>query len=344
MDHCASNVSPRGRALHRIVLFVGIGVAVVAVHLAIYWPLLGQKEAESDKAGKAYEKSDIDHAIEQEQINPLRGESLEESLAKLSDVEMFFWPGVPRESLSLYLWTLPLRSSVGGRDVQTIMSNRRFLRVYEGLSKLPKAKAADLINRQIESGLPVYSALFDQDLEAKKDSIKADVKPKVVGSYQGSNNKDGTPTVLGMRYKLLALALIAGNLGVQDCRPTVAKLARHGSQSYQTLQRKDLYNHYSAYAIIEGGSLYNRQILGTALLATSGRLNGLTAGADKYRVATKSEEVTHYDARATRFDLHGRIGVVPVDYSKGRLTVRYLGDISDLTFEEILALVEREDR
>ena len=47
-----------------------------------------------------------------------------------------------------------------------------------------------------------------------------------------------------------------------------------------------------------------------------------------------------YDAHATPFDLHGRMWIVPMDFSKGRLTVRYLGDTNDQGFDTILKAAE----
>ena len=42
-------------------------------------------------------------------------------------------------------------------------------------------------------------------------------------------NPDGSPAFLGLRYQVLSLVLIAGNLRLEACRPTVLSVAQAAS-------------------------------------------------------------------------------------------------------------------
>jgi hypothetical protein len=87
---------------------------------------------------------------------------------------------------------------------------------------------------------------------------------------QVSDNEDGTPTLHGLRYKLLGLVWCAGALelsGTDNAVQDVAKYAlEHRGRCYEddvVLTRAD------RMPILTKSSLYNRQILATALLAVS---------------------------------------------------------------------------
>jgi hypothetical protein len=292
---------------------------------------------------------DIDARIEDTQLKTLRAESLQESARNLSDVDMFFWPGLPAESELIWMphqW--PLSPTIGVRDVGQVASNRRFLKVLEELTKLSKDEASRLIIAEIERSLTEYQKLFVNDLaqrfgpDSKNDAAK-DSSCVVAVVYQTSSNNGETPTQLGERYKLFALALCAGNLGLEKCHSVLLKVAQRAKEDYWKLrQYKDPNDVTTAWLVAVQGGLYNRQILGTGLLGTSPKLGGLD-GARRFHLELKSLPLPLYDVQATQFDLHGRVGAVPVDYSRGRLMLRYLGDIDDQLFDALLAAVEGAD-
>lgn len=344
MNHSAPKARPNGRTIfkwkHTIAVVLGAPI-FLALNMGLFWALDRPVEAPPPPPQERHRgiAPDIDERIEDTQISVLRKESLERALDNLSEAYMFFWPGVVGRSTDYLTYKLPLPAAVGVFDVETVMSNRRFLKVFDELSHLPKPKAAALINREIERTLPVYRKLVDADLELKKESIRAGAEPRPGGGFvvepQGKN-----PTWTGMRFKLLALVLLAGNLELEDCHATVLKVGKTASADYAKFCRKDLYNFFSGYCLITAESLYNRQILGTGLLGTSGEL----VAARPAGVGLNTQDLTHFDAKATRYDLHGRIGAEPIDFSKGRITVRWITEIDDEIFERILAGAEREKK
>jgi hypothetical protein len=281
---------------------------------------------------------DIDKRIEDEQVSVLRKETLAQSVENLSQAGMFFWPGAGMQKYDIRLEIFPLPSQVGYWDVEPVMSNRRFLKVLDELGKLPKEKASALVRSELKRALPWYKKLVAEDLEKAKEAIKPGVRPPSVGGFV-IEPPGKPPTWTGLRFKILTLVLVAGNLELKECRPEIIEIALEAKASYADYRRADKFNFASAYYLVRDESLYSRQILATGLLGTS---HGLDA-AKHQQVLLESRELTKFDAKATMYDLHGRLGAEPVDFTKGRLTVRWTAPLDDEGFDRLLASAQKYD-
>jgi hypothetical protein len=265
------------------------------------------------------------------QIAELKGESLAESLKLLSEVEMYLWPGYRGDRTGEM--RMPLAKDAGRLDLEEIMSNRRFLKVMTELAALPKDQAGKMVAREMEEGLPVYEKLLEASIAKLVNGIN-NAPPGVAHSsglsMQINNNKDHSPTLKGMRLKVLALVLAAGNLDLTDANDAVRAVA-----TYACAQRDELYKPHDVlseadrFHILQDATLYNRQILAAGMLQHSGPK--ARPGEDRW----EGRKLTKYDARTTAYDtMAGAQG--PLDYLNGAILVMYPVALTDAEMNTVM--------
>lgn len=328
------------RAGWRLWTLAGLGVGCLA--FVNYWYFVASKSQVAPADIYSHVAPDIQQEI-QSHIDRLDKESAEASVRNLSDLELFFWPG-SLLALEAIFPELPFPATVGTTDLDTIMSNRRFLKVMQDLSVLPKDQAADLINRELRRVLPTYRRLFEEEVKSLADWLPPGKAGPEAITFQIGNNKDGSPTLLGLRYQILALILVAGNLQLEGTFSDVLDIAQEAKTTYDEYRQTDKYNVNVTETVLRDASLYHRQILGAGLVGALEKEARARDLVKKFQPHWQEKKLTRYSARATRYDLHGRIGVVPVDYSRGQLTVRYLQAVGDQEFAALLREAARIGR
>ena len=272
------------------------------------------------------------------QIKILEEESLEESILKLDEVDSYYWPGAIHKMLSP---VFPLEKDAGQRDIDMIMSNRRFLKVFEELSNIEKEEATALLKKEINKSLKDYQSLYEQYLSENNDyfeSVKSGKIPDSGPIFQINNNEDGTPTFKGMRLKVLALVFLAGNLKLEGTSEAVNKVIADAIDQKKHLYENPFNNTIISCDFLVNAGLYNRQILITGFSGTS--LNSANETQLLKNINSKKEEkvLTSFNADTTEYDLlsEKRGGPVPVDYSKGTINIEYIKPIEDTDFELFL--------
>jgi len=272
-------------------------------------------------------------------IRILSAESVEESLNKLDEIDLYI------KSYQLLMETpdsgIPLDVSVGQKDIVAIMGHRRFLKVVDELSLLPRKEAARLVSREITSSLSEYNKLFDSYMKRHAKKFKHNLKrprgkkrksPGFLISVRGEK-----PILLAVRYKVLALVLIAGNLQVHRTQPAVRKVLETAIQQRDMFYNTGLFDEFDAWFMLMDGSLYNRQIVATAVLRTylsSDKAKQILKDVD---CKLKSERLTRYNAAVAPYGLSDfQPESEPIDYSKGELTVKYLEPLNDSKFDDIV--------
>jgi len=281
-----------------------------------------------------------------EHIKILNAESVRESVSNLSQVGMFYWPGIMNDSIrGISDFPFPLSLEEGTIDVDRILSNRRFLKCVSELKALSKTEAGRIVGEQLEMALQQYAPIFEDRWTESRDHF-AD-SSAVPGespsgdafstcSFQMSDNEDGSPTFLGLRLQILSLVLIAGNLGLEEARAPVQIIVeeayRQRDRLYQPDEREGATSHN--YVWLCSASLYNRQVLATGLLGTeAGRL---AAGASPSGAAFETHRMTRYDAEFTPYDILTRYdGSCRPDYSKGEIVVNSHRALDDAAFDKI---------
>ncbi|MHC4461685.1 MAG: hypothetical protein ACYS30_09645 [Planctomycetota bacterium] len=272
-------------------------------------------------------------------IRILSAESVEESLNKLDEIDLYI------KSYQLLMDTpdrgIPLDVSVGQKDIVAIMGHRRFLKVVDEFSLLSRKEAARLVSREIISSLSEYNKLFDSYMKRHAKMFKHNQK-RPRGKKRKSlgftiSVRDGKPTLIAVRYKVLALVLISGNLQLQQAQPAVTKVLETAIEQRDIFYNRGLFDEFDAWFMLMDGSLYNRQIVATAVLGTYVDPDKQKEILKQFRCKFKSERLTRYNAAVAPYglsDFPPESG--PIDYSKGELTVKYLEPLNDSKFDDII--------
>ena len=82
-------------------------------------------------------------------------------------------------------------------------------------------------------------------------------------------------------------------------------------------------------------SLYNRQILGYALLGVAEKSSEHDAVLAKSKLNVEEKVLASFDAAVTEYDLPVKSGVMKPDRSLGTVNVRYLSPATDTTFDDL---------
>lgn len=273
-----------------------------------------------------------------DRVRELQGERIEDSLTKLSRNMDYTWPGPNTESPALVA-QLPLSPAEGGRDLDAILSNRRFVKLLQELGRLPKSEAAKLLNEEFQRTTKQYGEISEQYLATYGAEFRAG-QPPVQGapgvtygvSFQISDNPDGSPTLLGIRNKLLALVLLAGQLELADCRGEIRKALELSQRERGQYSSDKEFRPEFGEGMLRSGCLFNRQVFASAILpllsqSQRDQLAGQHIAADEVRLTAYDAITTSYE---TKF-LH-----TPPDFSKGTLTVRIIASISDADYDLVL--------
>jgi hypothetical protein len=275
-------------------------------------------------------------------IHVLEKETTQQSIAKLDEYNMYVW-GVEwlfYQDDSYGIKAIPLETGKGQKDVICIMANRRFVKLIEELSKLPKATAAVLIKNQIAKTLPVYRKLWDEFIEGSNFGKKAKYKdPEKRNRPMSSYKTHGRPTLLGSRFKILALLAIAGNLQLQETHAAVVEVMDFAIEQRNELYDDPTYSKSAAAYILVEGSLYSRQLLATALMGTSLDLSDQQQIGKSVNAEIKTVKLQPYTAVVTRYGRLSPEYEIMKDPTTGTLPFRYVSPISDSQFEQIIKAV-----
>jgi hypothetical protein len=273
------------------------------------------------------------------QVAALKQESLEQSLTNLADWELYYFPGAVIEESGRTV--LPLDANEGTGTVERILSNRRFLKVYEELKACQPAEASRLLNARFAACSEEYLAKYAQYVA--KGRRLAPARPsgppramKVVG-WGGGTDEDDLPNLQCMRWQLLGLCLLAGNLQVRGSASWVRQLTEEAQAQRDYLYQDSELSEGFRAVTLASKSLYNRQILGCALIGTCSDPSKGRAALAAMGKETPTRRLAAYDAVRTAYDVLLMPG--PVDFSKGSLSVQHLPALTDEEFEQVVAAV-----
>jgi hypothetical protein len=100
---------------------------------------------------------------------------------------------------------------------------------------------------------------------------------------------NGHPVViLGARFKVLSLAWLAGLLELQDLKPQVRSVVELALKQRDELYAANTLDSYPREQLLSKASLYNRQILGYALLGVTEKSAARDAALDKSELIVES--------------------------------------------------------
>jgi len=283
------------------------------------------------------------------QIEKVSSESIEEAVHNLYRVNMFFWPGgPPLQGRGFSGDCIPLPPDIGDDDTKAILSNRRFLKVYAELSNMPADEASALISKGLNLSFEQYLSVYAQDAQINSDRLTVasmekmraeNPKSGIAGPGWISQTKDESKmSLLGIRFKVLSLLWIAGALELKPTQPIVRKVVSHGIRQRDALYGDTHQSTFYKYEVLKQASLYNRQILTTALFGTSGRSEDLYSQARQVGLERTKIRSTVFDATVTEYDLPVRAYVMQPDYTRGELHIYCCPAMNDETFDKAISL------
>jgi hypothetical protein len=276
------------------------------------------------------------------EIVRLERETIEESLAKLSDVNMFHLPALAFSGAGLVVvqsW-IPVRKEVGGVDLQVIVSDRRCLKVFEDLGRMDKAAASAMVGRYLSSGIEMYLKLYEAEMRRLAPQFKSE-DLKGTGGFSGptfsiGQVQEGKVVIAGARLNILALVWIAGMLDLSGCKDQVERVAQLAVK-----QRKELYEDSTLHPffkaqMLERASLYNRQIICSGLLGVAADGDAQESIVKAVGASWQERQLTSFRAGVTEFDSLALSGAVKPDYSRGSLNVKFVSPLDDAGFDAVL--------
>lgn len=269
-----------------------------------------------------------------DQVDELRKESLLESLDNMAKPRFYFGPFGPGVHVQGELsrpMRFPLVPAIGQYDISTILSNRRFAKIYAEVARPPKDESANLLNKHIAMGLRKNKEDMDPWFARYSKLSKNEKEEQYVDNPVWLFNSE--PTLHGNRFKTLGLILIAANIETPDSFKEIAAVTTEAKRQYSLSQ--ELFSGTMGWLIARRDLMYNRQILATGLLKTAPPSDELKLLKEKYAGRWKTEKLTAFDAKYGVYDGATTRGFADPDFSNGEILVNYLEPITDEQFNEI---------
>jgi hypothetical protein len=205
---------------------------------------------------------------------------------------------------------------MGLEQQRIILSSRCFRKCVQEIKLLPKKEAARLIEKHLDEALAAWTAAYES---GESPSFLSD-------------GKDGTPVLRGMRYKVLALILIAGTCELTDCQAAIRKVANVALE-----QKKNIPPEYNSsfleWCFLAEVSLWNPMILSAGLYGTHPQKN-----APEFKDITEryaEHQIVDYTAKRNEYEGRGRTSRA-VEPDKEYIQIRYFEKATD---EDVLLLL-----
>lgn len=327
-----------------IVLFFAANVILFVV--LINWRIHKQRQTEimlrdatryAGPTGQIIEKFD---ERTDRWIAEMKGETIEEILRKLTDAAEYE-AGIVLGSDGLVgfdndQW----RDRSFYRVVaEAVLGNRRFRAAYDGLQKINKKKAAELLTKNIRDNLAVLRVMLQED----KDKVASGGHTGILlihqassaeGAYRPMSRQDALPTRTGRKYAVFSYLLLASLLELQDVRPAIEDVIAFAKEEYKFFNdingsEVDEIRHFKISLLDQ--SLYNPSLLVTATLCDP------TWNIEKKRILVAKLfecEVVDYQARVIEQDKNAKMGLLAVVPHAYKFKVRYYKGITDAEFND----------
>lgn len=272
-------------------------------------------------------------------IAEMKEESLVLTLRRLTDAAEYHTPmvGIANFNQADFFHDDAARDkSRYSRDIESILSNRRFRKAYEELQKVDKKTAAELLTTNIRENLKVVKALLQEEMEiAAQGKHKGLIGTIVVipdpYSYRYVSHPNYPPTHTGRKFGILSYIWLASLLELSEVAPAVEEVVAWAKVEYQFYNRVNDKEAGSFKTALLSKSLYNPSLLVTATLCDPAwNIEKRKLLADKLVQC----EIVDHQARTTEYDQPGREGWVPVVPFEKMLPIRYYKGITDAEFND----------
>ena len=262
----------------------------------------------------------------------LNRESLDESIARLDEMRMYEGPDkVPIDAYSALSMGIPVPCSHEIWPIHQVLHSRRFLKVHDELSRLPKDAAGRMVSDAILARLTVYVELFEGKLTGYLDALE---RNPGTGVAFGVYSADGSPTMMGLRFQLFSLVLLAGSLELPGAA-AVDRVTEAALGQRWRLDGHDKMSENAACSWLYMVSLYNRQILASGFVGTEPDTEEARRRAHALGVGAIRLKLTKYDAerlvKTWQRESSGR-----PDFAGGSQQVSFCGALEYGQFSELI--------
>lgn len=268
-------------------------------------------------------------------IRLLQAESFETSLSRLDRINAY----VPLEAFASTTTTIefPLAERLAQRDIDRILSSRRFTKVLDEAKAMGPVSLAPRLRRELVRALDQYEAASAEHLASLREWLRSSqtVPGPKFKMYDGPD--PDKPTLVGLRHKLLALCLLAGECRVEGCRAAVLRASQQAWRQYEELRDDAEIEFGRRFTFLWHAGPYSRQAMAIGLIGTASE-STREQFLKKYSERQVIRSVPRFTSLRTEFDipLMGKI-----DESPGRVTVTVIRDLTDEEFVELFQTAER---
>lgn len=277
------------------------------------------------------------------EVITLERESIAESLDKLTDVNLYYWPGPSASKANsggIIVEYLPLDKEAGLTDMEAINSNRRFCKCFEQFSTAKRATVSDMINMDLARTIADYVKMYDAEMERFAPYYKLDKlegQSTITGpTFITGNVQDGKIVIAGVRLKILALVWICGAMELTDCKTNIENVARIAAKQRMDLYAETTLHPFFRSEMLKRASLYNCQIIGSGLLGVIANSEMSTSVLKELGLQWQERKLSSYKAALSEFDLPVQSGVMKPDYSLGSLTIKFISPLDDAQFDQLM--------
>lgn len=285
-----------------------------------------------------------------QQVAMLENESLDQTLFRLKNVNLFFSPGPIEPGCVVWAGTqiLPLSDKSELFSVEVMMGNRRVLKLYEELAALPEDSAANRVNEKITALLAEYRTMYAADEEINSPDhftiagmpwVRAHAHNSVCGvAYVTNTPNPNDVTLSGLRYAVLSLVWVAGALGLEGVNESIVMIAEEGIRQRDKVYEDKIHHDAHRESVLKYLSLYNRTILGNALLGTSSRLR-------EHFERTRDRDLESRTIRRRKFDeLYGPHKLGPDQALESDVTIDFRLGFTDPMIDDFVSMSQDQSR
>ena len=311
-------------------------VSVLSAIMVLGMVFIGLSQTAHDLARTRLETAIPAYAAKVEKtVAELQGETPAESVSNLYYVTDYFNPGAMPNIIS--------EENQNQVDLDAIMSNRRFRKVFSELGKMDKAAASQMVKTNLISALANYSNLYEKIMpqldplfKITKDHTNSGPISFTVGVTKPED--EGAETITGERMKVFSLVWISGMLRLTDNRELIEQVTRLALKQRMELNFDPTWQPDFKATMSQCVSLYNRQILSSGLLGVTFKDEGMESNVmTAAGIQWQQKKLVAYDAALTEFDKPA--AVMAPDRSTGTLTVSFVSPMHDTNFDLLLQAI-----
>ena len=235
------------------------------------------------------------------------------------------------------------------KDVEIILSNRRFRKALEDLQKMDTKSAAELLSKNIRDNLAELRPMLQKDFDTVSQGKH--ISPIGFGRLLSVDNGDfhnptsdpnHPPTRFGRKYAVFSYVWLASLLELREVRPAVEEVVAFAREEYRLFNRIKVANAPGEEGDDPGSSSFKKNLLADSLYNPSLLLTATLCdpawNADKRKTLeaklVKDREIADFQARAIEQDKDAREGWIPVTAHEKMLKVRYYQGITDAEFND----------